>query len=136
MHGRVREKSVQFQTSVSSSFEVIFVIEQIPHGFLCCTVLLAVWHFLLPNMQRFSPALPRRSQPSSKFHPSGPTVCWIFGSLPSNPPVSSKKCPVLRIWNLAVSDHSSGKISEIVFTRLSLSRHVEEFQWELECLKI
>ena len=80
---------------------------------------------------------------------SGLVVFWIFVGLPFTHLCPSRSL-VRRIWNLAVAVHSSARVTPFAsnheslivcsetcfFFRLSLSHHVDVFQWDRECFII
>ena len=117
----------------------------IPRGFLCCGVLFAVWHFLLPILQSIFLLVLGKSDPSFRLKTvwSG-IVFWIFVGLPLTHSL------LRRIWNLAVPVHSSERVTsfasahesidkiftDIVFTRLKWSHDVDVFQWDRTCFII
>ena len=88
----------------------------IHRGFLCCGVLLAVWHLLLPIMQSMFMFL-------EQFSPSfRPYTVWS-GSLLDSRGSSIYPYPALlrKIWNLVVPVHSSERLTSFASVHISLT---------------
>ena len=91
-----------------------------PRRFLCCGVLLAVWHFLLPIQQFICPCVSWRNFIQTSGHKlSGLVVCWTFIGLPFTYLHSSRSLE-RTIWNLVVPVHPSERLTPFASVHKSL----------------
>ena len=123
----------QFQTSISNHLEIFFVIGQYltDSSFTACCF--AFWHFLLTILQSLFLQFPRKSFPNFR-----PFSVWSdclpdFCKSSIYPLVSFRMSCTKDLESCAVRSDPfviDKVFRDIVFSRLSLSYHVDVFRWD------